>query len=283
MFNMSENSRLRGSGHLILNVFRACNIISLLAACVATWVMIIMSGLTNNFFFFETVSHFSTFIIAVFLICSELNLFKRYFARNWPVLSPYRGLTWLGIAMVFMGCHLLGNLNRRSVTPELMGGHFWRLIHAAGILCITFGFFNIIASFIFRDSNNGITARNIRADGAIASSASGAPSFNGDVFSTRSASLRSSKPSYRNEKSFKRLTQKFRPAWAGTRPKISKPIPAAAVDDDVERGSNNDESVYHPVVEVSPIMPNVPRPPTALHPIHQRITTYSEAHHINRF
>ncbi|ROT40275.1 hypothetical protein SODALDRAFT_92633 [Sodiomyces alkalinus F11] len=281
MFNLSENSRLRGSGHLILNVFRACNIISLLAVCVATWVMIIMSGLTGNFFFFEAVSHFFTFVVASFLMCSELNLFKRYFARHWPVLSPYRGLTWLGIAMIVMGCHVLGNLNRRSVTPEVMGGHFWRLVLAAGILCVTFGFFNIISSVIFRDSDNGITARNIRADGAIASPTSGAPTFN-DAFSARSGSFRSN-PSFRNEKGFKRLTQRFiKPSWPGAKPKIGKPMPAMDDDDDVERASNNDASIY-PVPDRSPIMPDVPRPPTALHPINQRITTYSEAHHLNRF
>ncbi|CRK35470.1 hypothetical protein BN1708_019767, partial [Verticillium longisporum] len=106
MFNLSENSRLRGSGHLILNVFRAFNIIGLLAVATASWVLIVMSGLTGNFFFFEAISHAFTSATAALLICSELNLFKRYFATRWPVLSPYHGLTWLGIAMVVMGCHI---------------------------------------------------------------------------------------------------------------------------------------------------------------------------------
>ncbi|KAM0329119.1 hypothetical protein ACHAQA_004415 [Verticillium albo-atrum] len=277
MFNLSENSRLRGSGHLLLNVFRAFNIIGLLAVAVASWVLIVMSGLTGNFFFFEAASHAFTSATAALLICSELNLFKRYFATRWPTLSPYHGLTWLGIAMVVMGCHVLGNLNRRSVTTKNMGPHLWRLVLAAGILSITFGLFNIISSIVFRDPDNGITARNIRSDGAIATSSTKA-SFT-DAYSTRSDSIR-------NEKSFRRLTQKLSP-WAGGKPKISKPIRVA--DDDVEsRGhdahdNNNNNNNSYPEDRSSPIMPEVARPPTALHPINTRFTSYSEASHMNRF
>ncbi|RXG49468.1 hypothetical protein VDGE_06769 [Verticillium dahliae] len=273
MFNLSENSRLRGSGHLILNVFRAFNIIGLLAVATASWVLIVMSGLTGNFFFFEAVSHAFTSATAALLICSELNLFKRYFATRWPVLSPYHGLTWLGIAMVVMGCHILGNLNRRSVTSKNMGPHLWRLVLAAGILSITFGFFNIVSSLVFRDSDNGITARNIRSDGAIATSST-KNSFT-DAYSTRSNSVR-------NEKSFRRLTQKIAPWAASGKLKISKPI--RVTDDDVEaKGHDDQHSNPYPEDRSSPIMPDVARPPTALHPINTRFTSYSEASHMNRF
>ncbi|KAH7366852.1 hypothetical protein B0T11DRAFT_48274 [Plectosphaerella cucumerina] len=308
MMNLSEagRSRLRGSGHLILNVFRAFNIVGLAAVATSSWVMIVMSGIKGSFFFFEAASHFFNSVIAGFLIVSELNLFKRYFATRWPVLSPYHGLTWLGVAMVVMGCHVLGNLNRRSVTADELGGHFYRLILASGILAITFGAFNIISSFIFGDSANGITARNVRSDGAIASAA---PYKSGsgyaESFSTHS------EPS-RNEKTFRRLTQKF--PWAnkdakkttspGHTRQISKPFnfshqdrdadtadvefaAAAAASSRISDDKTRDDyapSTYPDSEDRrSPIMPDIPRPPTALHPAYSRHTHYSEASHMNRF
>lgn len=301
MLNLSEagRSRLRGSGHLVLNVFRAFNIVGLLAVATSSWVMIVMSGIKGNFFFFEAVSHFFNSVIAGFLICSELNLFKRYYATRWPVLSPYHGLTWLGLAMVVMGCHILGNLNRRSVTANELGGHFYRLILASGILAITFGCFNIVSSFVFSDSANGITARNVRSDGAIASPSpyKGGSAYS-DTYSTRSESVR-------KEKGFRRLTQKF--PWAnkdgekGHTRQISKPfdfshqndngadIESAAAAAAASRVSDDKTRDYEPSAypesedRRSPIMPEIPRPPTALHPAYSRHTHYSEASNMNRF
>lgn len=309
MMNLSEagRSRLRGSGHLVLNVFRAFNIVGLVAVATASWVMIVMSGIKGSFFFFEAASHLFNSLIAGFLVVSELNLFKRYFATRWPVLSPYHGLTWLGVAMVVMGCHVLGNLNRRSVTPDALGGHFYRLILASGILSITFGVFNIISSFIFGDSANGITARNVRSDGAIAAAPYKAGSAYSDSYSTHSEPLRT-------EKTFRRLTQKF--PWANKDAKkethtrqISKPFnfshqdrdggggadvesaaaaaAASRVSDEKTRPANDHyaPSAYPDSDDDrrSPIMPEIPRPPTALHPAYSRHTHYSEASHMNRF
>ncbi|OLN95301.1 hypothetical protein CCHL11_04778 [Colletotrichum chlorophyti] len=273
MFNLSENSRLRGSGHMVLNVFRAFNVIGLLAVSASTWVMIVMSVLKGNFTFFDSASHFFTFSIAVFLIVSELNIFRNYFERNWPVLSPEHGLSWLGIAMIVMGCYVLANTAEAAFSAKTIGLPLWRLNIASGILAITFGFFNIVSSIIFRDGGMGINARNIRSDGTLAS---GKSSFV-DGYSVRSDSVR-------QEKSFKRLTQKFTP-WNKTgtnnaRPKISHPIAP-----DVEQGHASDSERDWNEDRRSPIMPDINRPPTALHPMNNgaRFTKYSEASHIDRF
>ncbi|WYZ37499.1 hypothetical protein EsH8_II_001005 [Colletotrichum jinshuiense] len=274
MFNLSENSRLRGSGHMVLNVFRAFNIIGLLAVSASTWVMIVMSILKGNFAFFDSASHFFTFSVAVFLIISELNVFRTYFERNWPVLSCEHGLSWLGIAMIVMGCHVLANTTVPAFSAGTIGLPLWRLILASGILAITFGFFNVVSSIIFRDSNNGINARNIRSDGTLAS---GKNSF-ADGYSVRSESIRHEK----QEKSFRRLTQKFTPWSKGNaRPKISHPIAP-----DVEQGHASDADRDWDEDRRSPIMPEVARPPTAMHPMNTgntRFTKYSEASNIDRF
>ncbi|KAF6821282.1 hypothetical protein CMUS01_03218 [Colletotrichum musicola] len=273
MFNLSENSRLRGSGHMILNVFRAFNIVGLLAICASTWVMIVMSILKGKFAFFDSASHFFTFSIAVFLIISELNIFRSYFERNWPVLSSDHGLSWLGIAMIVMGCQVLANTSEPAFSAETLGLPLWRLILASGILAITFGFFNVVSSIVFRDGSNGINARNIRSDGTLAS---GKNSFV-DGYSVRSNSIR-------EEKTFRRLTQKFTP-WSkntnANRPNISGPIVS-----DVEHGNVSDSNRDWDEDRRSPIMPEVARPPTALHPMNTgnvRYTKYSEASNMDRF
>ncbi|OHF00396.1 hypothetical protein CORC01_04377 [Colletotrichum orchidophilum] len=284
MFNLSENSGLRGSGHLILNVFRAFNIIGLLAVSASTWTMIVMSILKGNFAFFDSASRFFTFSVAIFLIFSELNIFRAYFERNWPVLSPEHGLSWLGIAMVIMGCHVLAGISVPAFSVETIGLPLWRLILASGILVITFGFFNIVSSIVFRDGSNGINARNIRSEGTLAS---GKNSY-ADGYSVRSNSIRNEKP---NNK-FKRLTQRFTP-WnkrnddASPRLNISQPI-ARDVEQghNLEQGHDSEPERDFDEDRRSPIMPDVARPATALHPAmagHRHYSKYSLASNVSRF
>ncbi|KAK3078144.1 hypothetical protein LTS18_008336 [Coniosporium uncinatum] len=44
----------------------------------------------------------------------------------------------------------------------------WRILIASGILSLVIGTFNIAASYIFRDTSRGITARRVRSHGAVA-------------------------------------------------------------------------------------------------------------------
>lgn len=158
----------KGTGYIILNVLRGFNLIGLALVMVASWVMIVLSGLTGQFFFFDFLSHFWTFAIAAGLTVSELGIIKRYFAGTWPVLSEGHSLAWLGLAMIVLGTDVLGTLNKAVYSIDNLSLVYWRLIMASGILAITFGCFNILASIFFRDAKNGITARGIRADGKLA-------------------------------------------------------------------------------------------------------------------
>src|SRR5690606_4934642 len=126
---------------------------------VVAWIMIVMTGLRNQFFFFDAASHFFTSCIAIVLIVTEVNLLKPYFAKHWPAFSDSHGFTWLGMSMIVMGCHVLGNLNKSATSPETVGASIHRLILATGILALTFGVFNIASSFLFGDRRNGISAR----------------------------------------------------------------------------------------------------------------------------
>lgn len=277
MFNLGENSKVRGSGHLILNALRAFTIINLVSVMVSSWAMIVLSGLTGQFYFFDTMTLFFVFAIAVFLAISEFNLFKNYFENNWPVLSPSHSLAWLGLVMVIVGCQVLSNLNKNVYSSENLGMPIWRLVLASGILAITFGFFNMIASVIFRDSKQGITARHIRSDGNLARPMDPYDSYSGrDGFSQRSDSLRK-----KEEGNFatRRITQMYAGVKNFRKSKIhiSKPIiqPSGG---DLEQGG--DEDRQHD--RASPIVPAVQRPPTALHPAFTGSSRYSEAH-LDRF
>ncbi|KAA8571456.1 hypothetical protein EYC84_001456 [Monilinia fructicola] len=128
------NMKQAGRGFLVLNVIRVFNIIALLDVVAASWIMLVMTVKTSNFFFFDGVSHFITSTIGIFLIVSELSLFKKYFEDYWPLLCPTTGLP------------------------------MWRVVISSGCLSAIMGGFNIVASLIF--STKDKTARQIRAHGA---------------------------------------------------------------------------------------------------------------------
>ena len=109
-----------------------------------------------------------TVLIAFFLILSESSFFRGYFERNHPLLSFSHGFTFLGLALLALGSTTLGQLNESTTSSDAIGLGFWRIVIGSGILAIVFGVFNILASFIFRDRANGVTARQIRGKGAVA-------------------------------------------------------------------------------------------------------------------
>ncbi|KAK4135572.1 hypothetical protein BT67DRAFT_433056 [Trichocladium antarcticum] len=266
MFSLGENSRVLGAGHLILNVLRALTLVGLAIVMTAHWAMIILSIMKGHFDFFDFITHFFVFLIAILLFVSELNLrwFASWYERNWPVLCPGHSFAWLGVALVIIGCQILGDLVKPAYSTETIGLAFWRVIVAAGILSLTFGFFNIIASIVFRVPERDITARQIRSQGSLASqSASGSKSID-DSFSQDYSSAHRDNFSARGyfkemdaegPARLKRLTKAYcAKTFRKSRIQISKPIPQDTMD--CERGLDR----------ASPIMPDVQRPPTGLHP-----------------
>jgi hypothetical protein len=303
MFNLGQNSKVRGSGHLILNALRALTIIGLVAIMASSWAMIVLSGLAGKFYFFDAVSHFFVFLFAVFLAITEVNLFQRYFADNWPVFSASHSLAWLGVFLIMLGCQVLGNLDKEKYDQKNLTLPIWRLVLSAGILAIAFGLLNIVASIIFRDGNQGITARHIRRDGSLATADNKATMY--DNYSSRDAYSRDggySQPaaSYQQEKeelsAFRRATRMINPMnlpknlnfrKSKVQPHSDKPIiskPIINHEADIERGRDSDEIEMVQDDRRSPIVPAVQRPPTALHPMHTGVSSvYSVAHHIDRF
>lgn len=142
MFSFSESKS--GPGFILLNLLRGCNIIALLLVVVGSWIMLVMTVKTSNFYFFDGADHFIVSCIGIFLIVSELDLFKKWFARHWPVLSNESGLVCVGLAMISLGFTQLGNLNKIATSVQNLGLPMWRVVIASGILSSVFGLFNII-------------------------------------------------------------------------------------------------------------------------------------------
>lgn len=83
--------------------------------------------------------------MTVFLLVSELSLFRGFFARNWPLLSPAHGFVTLALAMIVLGVNMLGNLNKEATSQESLGLAFWRIVISSGILVFILGWLNLVA------------------------------------------------------------------------------------------------------------------------------------------
>ncbi|CAD6590966.1 MAG: hypothetical protein ASARMPREDX12_005301 [Alectoria sarmentosa] len=159
---------LAGPGYVVLNTIRVMNIIALLSVVAASFVMLVKTFIVSKFFFFDGVSHLVTGCVSILLILTEISLFKRYTANNWPLLSPSHGFVTLGIIMIIIGVSILGNLNKQDTSEGSLGTTFWRLVIASGIVVSILGVANIFASYMFRQKALGITARQVRDHGAVA-------------------------------------------------------------------------------------------------------------------
>ncbi|SMQ55963.1 unnamed protein product [Zymoseptoria tritici ST99CH_3D7] len=157
---------LAGPGYIILNGIRVMNIIAFMAVIAASIVMLVKISTDTKLYFFDAVSHVVTAGTSIFLITSELSLFRPYFARNWPLLSPRSGFVFLALTQLALGANIMGNLNKPSGNQDSLGLAFWRVVIAAGIVVFILGWLNLIASYIFRDTANNTTARQVRAKGA---------------------------------------------------------------------------------------------------------------------
>jgi hypothetical protein len=169
MFNLGANPKVKGSGILVLNGLRAFTVVGLVSMMASSWAMIVLAGLAGRFNFWDTMAHIFVFLFAVFLTISEVNIFTGYFEANWPIFSVSHSLAWLGVFLVGLAMQVLTNLEKDKYSKENLGLPIYRLVLASGILNIVSGVFNLVASIIFRDGAQNITARRIRRDGSLAS------------------------------------------------------------------------------------------------------------------
>lgn len=271
-------------GMFILQGLRVCTVITLATMCASFWVYIIRVDKSRAYFVFECASLFFNSIICVLLILSEFPLCKPirdYFRTSWPVLSELHGVSWLGGAMLLLGCDIFGNLNKPANEKDKLGSHFFGLVLAAGILAVTFGVLNVICGFVWRNGKEGITSRDIRSKGPLAQGRrQSLPDYSSSAGS-----------SFRNEKLQHKVANKLweKATGAGKKEKSGRPNISGPVD--VERGvynnhgANYDYSHESNIDRRSPIVPDLRRPDSALHPANQNISGRSSEYSqdTNRF
>jgi len=144
--------------------------------------------------------------ISIFLIVSELNIFSGYFKRNWPLVGPDAGFVTLGVTMIILGVSILGNLNKEATSQESLGLAFWRIVIASGVIVIVVGAANIVLSYVFREKRSGVTARHVRAHGAVAQEVVTRNSSSSSSYKSLHLGRKDSLPTYHSRSSSPRST-----------------------------------------------------------------------------
>lgn len=178
--------------------------------------------------------------------------------------------------MIALGFNILGNLNKAATSVQSLGLPLWRVVIASGILSSLAGLFNVIATCVFCNRHLGITGRQVRSYGAAIPESKESI---GKSFSLNSGSIRrapSVLPTH-NATSDERRKSRF----SFKLPiQISKPISNDPNQFSKWEGSRS-----------SPVVPEIQRPATALHPINRqepapsypRSSRYSVASYMTRF
>ncbi|KIE01183.1 hypothetical protein MAJ_03040, partial [Metarhizium majus ARSEF 297] len=252
-------------GIIVLQILRLCTVITLATMGVAYWVFILNVDKSRTYFVFECASLFFNSIICFILLFSEfpvLKAVKGYFVSSWPVLSDMHGVAWLGSIMLLLGCNIFGNLNTPVMDSEKVAPPFLKLTLAAGVLAFIFGVMNIVCSFVWRNGKEGITSRDVRANGALAKGRrQSLPDY-------ESASTAQFEKQGAKAGGFTRFTEKatslFSKKKEPARPDISAPVI------DVESGLS-EKTRY------SPVAPGIQRPLTAMHPINMNTNSGSSS------
>ncbi|KLU89720.1 hypothetical protein MAPG_08689, partial [Magnaporthiopsis poae ATCC 64411] len=164
----ASRKSIQGHGVIILNIGRLFNACTLILVAAAHWIMIVTSGTSGQFHFFDFATHLFMFVLTVLLFMTELGLPANFIAERWPVFGDEAGFLVLGGLQIAMGCFTLADLDKPAYYVDSISLPLWRTILAAGILSIIFGFVSIIATFLFQDSNAHVSARMVRDNGLLA-------------------------------------------------------------------------------------------------------------------
>ncbi|KAL8366124.1 hypothetical protein RB595_004750 [Gaeumannomyces hyphopodioides] len=259
----ASRKAIQGHGVIILNIFRGLNICSLILVAAAHWIMIVTSGMSGRFHFFDFATHLFVFALTILLFMTELGVPANFIDQRWPVFGENAGFLVLGGLQIAMGCLTLADMEKPAYYVDSIGLPLWRTILAAGILSVVFGFVNIAATFFFEDRNAHISARMVRDNGLLAKGNDenmyAAPSHHGS--SINSYSVRHEKDSAHGQQPgvwaqrAKRLTNAFAKKPSGGYDAQAHPTSR----DGVGRGAfDNEEDI------------GVKPPATSIHPLYRR-------------
>ncbi|KAG9256658.1 uncharacterized protein F5Z01DRAFT_648853 [Emericellopsis atlantica] len=146
VMNLFSGFAASGILMIVLTIVRVCTIITLGSVMTSCWVLAIKIDMSKPWFFFDAASLVFMSGICLFLVLSELPFGKAFFMNHWPAFSARSSLGWLGLALVAIGCNILGKLNNSNVERKNIGGPWYSLVLASGILSLIMGVLNLIGT-----------------------------------------------------------------------------------------------------------------------------------------
>lgn len=151
--------------YIILNVIRALNVLSILASGIATGSLLVKTANVTVAWFnvFDLAAKAFVIMFCIALLITELpKILRGWVNRNWPAFGDSSGFLTLGICMTFLGCTVLSYLTKEDADEKHLGGDFYRMCQAAGLMTIIIGHINVVATLVLQDRRRGLTARQVR-------------------------------------------------------------------------------------------------------------------------
>lgn len=152
--------------HIILNVIRALNSLAIIASATATGSLLVKTANVTVAWFniFDLAAKAFIILFATFLLVTELpKVLRGWINRNWPAFGNTSGFLSLGVCLTFLGCIVLSYLTKEDADEKHLGGDYYRLCEAAGLMTIIMGHINLVATLVLRDRRRGLSARQVRA------------------------------------------------------------------------------------------------------------------------
>lgn len=152
--------------YIILNVIRALNILAILAAELATGSLLVKTANVTVAWFniFDLAAKVFIIIFGICLLITEVpRVLGAWISRHWPAFGYQSGFLSLGVCMTFLGCIVLSYLTKQDADEKHLGGDFYRMCEAAGLMCIIMGHINVVATLVLQDRGRGLTARQVRS------------------------------------------------------------------------------------------------------------------------
>lgn len=150
---------------IILNMIRGLNILTLLACELATGSLLVKTSNPSVGWFnlFDAAEKALMMLFGMFLLYSEIPKLPRgWINRNWPLFGNSAGFSAFAACLYFMACDVLSYLTKAGVDKKHIGGDFYRMCQAAGLMTLVVASINLIATFTLQDKRRGLTARQVR-------------------------------------------------------------------------------------------------------------------------
>lgn len=161
-------SMAAGTAFIILNVLRLFSVLSLIAVCTASVMIIVIEAQHFSFFFFSIMSQVFQIVSCFFLIASEIpnQTTSRFLEQKVAILAQGSSLAYTGWPMIVLATGVFAELRLAFLKTERIGSALRAIIIVAGSSTSLIGVTYAILPIIFWKLPAG-ECRRARKDGAV--------------------------------------------------------------------------------------------------------------------